>query len=102
MVERASPQALGPRCVVAVGVALESGLEGAVQVEREPALAPRVRASIGWRPLTTLRFACGYDAVTSAFSTAIGLHAGPWNLVFAVATHPELGSSRAWWMEWQR
>jgi len=83
-------------------IALEKGIDAAFQVEREPALPIRLRASLGWRPAEPLEFRCGYDAATSSLALGVIVRSDTWSGVCAAATHPELGWSRAWLLEWRR
>lgn len=101
-VDRQPEQSGRPRFAAAAGAALDGGLDVAVQLEREPALSARLRASLGWTPAPALGILCGYDTTTSSFAAGVALGVGPWRLIFGTSSHPELGWSQAWMLEWGR
>jgi hypothetical protein len=90
------------RVTVGAGASLDAGLEVILEVEREPALPTRLRASLEWSPAAALGLLCGYDAVTSSFSTGVVVRTQVGRVVCAAASHPDLGWSRACLLEWQR
>jgi len=92
----------GPRCTVGIGADLESGLVVALQLEREPTLPVRFRVGLRWSATGRVGALCGYDAVTSSFTAGIVLHGRSCELTYGTASHPELGWSHGWMLEWQR
>lgn len=102
VVERPEVSQEGPRCTVGVGAHLEARLDVALQLEREPTLPVRLRVGLCWLAMGRIGTLCGYDAVTSSFTAGIMLHGRSCGLTYGTASHPDLGWSHGWMLEWQR
>ncbi|HZL85661.1 MAG TPA: hypothetical protein VFD07_09820 [Candidatus Krumholzibacteria bacterium] len=91
-----------PRVGLTLGVKLEERLEATLLLEREPSLPTRMCAGLAWGVGGGLGFLCGHDLLTGGSSA--GLVAGPpsWKVTYATASHPELGWSHAWMLEYRR
>ena len=92
---------VNPRLVLAASAGAGRGLELAVQCEREPRFPLRVRAGATWRG-KPLDLRAGYDTTTRTASAGLAVALGPCTFAWGASSHPDLGWSHAWMLEFRR
>ena len=91
-----------PECAVGMAWQLLNALEAVVQIERTPGLPLRTRMGGRWGNGPRWAVLGGFDVTTLGTSAGLVAGAGPWRFTYGTQSHPDLGWSHAWSLEFRR